>query len=223
MTEEYLTDDEQLEAVKRFTREYAPVLIIGALIGAGALFGWRYYQNYETQEGLKAAAQFAQLSALAQGSDAAKSRQAADQLIHDHPSSPYADQAKLVLARIDVDAGQEANAIAPLTAVMNGSKDTELRQIARLRLARVLIDQGKPDDAIKLLSEATPGSFAGRYHEVHADALYAKKDTAAAITEYKAALDAVNAGGVDAAMVEMKLADLGAVDKRLDNASMGPR
>jgi predicted negative regulator of RcsB-dependent stress response len=220
MTEEYLTDDEQLEAVKRFTREYAPVLIIGALIGAGALFGWRYYQTYQTQQGLKAAAQFAELSALAQGSDVAKSRQVADQLIQDYPSSPYADQAKLVLARIDVDAGQDANAIAPLTAVMNDSKDTELRQIARLRLARVLIDQGKPDDAIKLLSEANPGSFAGRYHEVHADALYAKKDTAAAITEYKAALDAADAGGVDAAMVEMKLADLGAVDKRLENPNM---
>jgi len=222
MTEEYLTDDEQLEAVKRFTREYAPVLIIGALIGAGALFGWRYYQNYQTQQGLKAAAQFAELSALAQGSDAAKSRQVADQLIQDYPSSPYADQAKLVLARIDVDAGQDANAVGPLTAVMNNSKDTELRQIARLRLARVLIDQGKPDDAIKLLSEATPGSFAGRYHEVHGDALYAKKDTAAAITEYKAALDAADAGGVDAAMVEMKLADLGAADKRLENPSVGP-
>jgi len=222
MTEEYLTDDEQLEAVKRFTREYAPVLIIGALIGAGALFGWRYHQNYQTQQGLKAAAQFAELSALAQGSDAAKARQVADQLIQDYPSSPYADQAKLVLARIDVDAGQDANAVEPLTAVMNSSKDTELRQIARLRLARVLIDQGKPDDAIKLLSEATPGSFAGRYHEVHADALYAKKDTAAAITEYKAALDAADAGGVDAAMVEMKLADLGAADKRFDNPSVGP-
>jgi predicted negative regulator of RcsB-dependent stress response len=220
MAEEYLTDDEQLEEVKRYVREYAPVLIIGALLGAGGLFGWRYYQSYQTERGLKAAGQFAQLSATLQGKDDAKSRQVAADLIKDYPSSPYADQAKLVLARIDVDAGQDANAVGPLTEVMSGSKDAELRQIARLRLARVLIDQGKPDDAIKLLSEANPGSFAGRYHEVHADALYAKKDTAGAITEYKAALDAADAGGVDAAMVEMKLADLGAVDKHLDKLNM---
>jgi predicted negative regulator of RcsB-dependent stress response len=220
MTEEYLTDDEQLEVVKRFTREYAPVLIIGALLGAGGLFGWRYYQNYQNEQGLKAAAQFAQLTTSLQGSDVAKSRQAANDLITSFPSSPYADQAKLVLARIAVDAGQDANAVAPLSEVMNNSKDTELRQIARLRLARVLIDQGKPDDAIKLLSEGNPGSFAGRYHEVHADALYAKNDTAAAVTEYKAALDAADAGGVDAAMVEMKLADLGVVEKHLDNPNM---
>jgi predicted negative regulator of RcsB-dependent stress response len=103
---------------------------------------------------------------------------------------------------------------------MNGSKDTELRQVARLRLARVLIDQGKPDDAIKLLSEATPGSFAGRYHEVHGDALYAKKDVSGAIAEYKAALDAADEGGVDAATVEMKMADLGAVDNPLEKLNM---
>jgi predicted negative regulator of RcsB-dependent stress response len=84
----------------------------------------------------------------------------------------------------------------------------------------VLIDQGKPDDAIKLLSEANPGSFAGRYHEVHADALYAKMDIAGAVAEYKAALDAVYGGGVDPAMVEMKLADLGAVDKHLEKMNM---
>jgi predicted negative regulator of RcsB-dependent stress response len=220
MTEEYLTDDEQLEAVKRFTREYAPVLVIGALLGAGGLFGWRYYQNYQNEQGLKAAAQFSQITASLQGNDGAKSRQIAEDLIKDFPSSPYADQARLVLARIGVEEGQDAKAVAPLTEVMSNSKDTELRQIARLRLARLLIDQGKPDDAIKLLSEGNPGSFAGRYHEVHADALYAKNDKAGAVTEYKAALDAADAGGVDAAMVEMKLADLGVVDKHLDNPNM---
>ena len=217
---EDLTDDEQLEEVKRYVREYAPVLIVGALLGAGGLFGWRYYLGYQNERGLKAGAQFSQLGAALQSGDVNKPRQIATDLIKDYPSSPYADQAKLVLARMDVEAGHDADANAPLTDVMNGSKDSELRQIARLRLARVLIDQGKPDDAIKLLSEATPGSFAGQYHEVHADALYAKKDVPGAIAEYKAALAAADAGGVDAAMVEMKMADLGVVDKPLEKLNM---
>ena len=220
MAEDYLTDDEQLEEVKRYVREYAPVLIIGALLGAGGLFGWRYYQGYQNERGLKAGAEFSQLSTALQAEQDVKARQIATDLIKDYPSSPYADQAKLALARIEVEESHLANAVAPLTEVMNGSKDSELRQIARLRLARVLIDLGKPDDAIKLLSEATPGSFAGRYHEVHADALYAKKDVPGAIAEYKAALQAADAGGVDAAMVEMKLADMGVVDKPLEKLNM---
>jgi predicted negative regulator of RcsB-dependent stress response len=102
--------------------------------------------------------------------------------------------------------------VAPLTQVMNNSKDTELQQIARLRLARVLIDQGKPDDAIKLLAAGTPGSFAGRYHEIHGDALLVKKDIAGAIAEYNAALG-VSAGGVETAMLQLKLADLASNEK----------
>jgi len=95
--------------------------------------------------------------------------------------------------------------------VMNNAKDADLRQIARLRLARVLIDQGKPDDAIKMLAEGTPGGFAGRYHEVRGDALNAKKDTAGAIAEYKAAMSA-NDGG-DGSLLELKITDLGSNEK----------
>jgi predicted negative regulator of RcsB-dependent stress response len=90
---------------------------------------------------------------------------------------------------------------------MNNSKDGELKQIARLRLARVLIDQGKPDDAIKILAEGTPGGFAGRYHDVRGDALYAKKDIPGAVAEYQQALGTSDRGA-EASLLQLKLADL---------------
>jgi predicted negative regulator of RcsB-dependent stress response len=210
MAEEYLTDDEQLEVVKHAIVEYAPWLIGGALIGAALFFGYRYYGSFTTERGLKAAAQFGQLSAALQANDHPRSWQLAEGLVKDYASTPYADQAQLAIARLNVEDGHPDKAIAPLTLVMNNSKDTELRQIARLRIARILIDQGKSDEAIKLLSEGTPGSFAGRYHEVHGDALYAKKDPAGAAAEYKAALGAADAGGLDAALLDLKIQDLGA-------------
>ena len=212
MAEEYLTGDGQLEAVKHLIAEYAPWLIGGALVGAALFFGFRYFQSYTNERAFKAAAQFSAMTVALQANDSAKSRQIADGLIKDFPDSPYADQAQLAIARIDVDSGRSADAVAPLSEVMNKSQDSELRQIARLRLARVLIDQGKPDDAIKLLGEGTPGSFAGRYHEVRGDALRAKKDIPGAIKEYNAALGAGDSGA-DSAMLELKLADLGSNEK----------
>jgi predicted negative regulator of RcsB-dependent stress response len=209
MTEEYLTDDEQLEAVKDLFKEYAPWLIGGVLVGAAVFFGIRYFESYTNERALQAAAQFGAMTAALQANDHAKSRQIADGLIKDYASSPYADQAQLTLARLDVDDGRQDQAIAPLTQVMNGSKDSELRQIARLRLARILTDQGKSDEAIKTLAEGTPGSFAARYHEVRGDAFYAKKDIPDAVNEYKAALMAGDVGGVDTALVELKIQDLG--------------
>jgi predicted negative regulator of RcsB-dependent stress response len=212
MAEEYLTDDEQLEAVKRAFTEYAPWILGGIVLGAGGWFGYQRYESHKSELALRAADQFSQMTVALQVNDLNKSRQIADGLIKNFPSSPYADQAQLTIARIDVESGKSADALAPLTQVMTNSKDSELQQIARLRLARVLIDQGKPEDAIKTLAAGTPGSFAGRYHEVHGDALYAKKDIPGAIAEYNAALGASD-GGADAAMLQLKLADLASNEK----------
>jgi len=212
MAEEYLTDDEQLEAVKHIFREYAPWIVGGLILGLGGWYGIQYYRSQQNVRALQAAAQFEQMTAAMQADDHKKSRSIADSLVRDFSSSPYADQAQLAIARMMVEDGHSADAVAPLTQVMDNSKDAELRQIARLRLARVLIDQGKPDDAIKLLATGTPGSFAGRYHEVHGDALYAKKDIAGAIVEYRAALSAGD-GGADGALLQLKLADLASNEK----------
>jgi predicted negative regulator of RcsB-dependent stress response len=212
MAEEYLTDDEQLEAVKHMFKEYAPWIVGGLVLGLGGWYGIQFYRSHQNERALQAAAQFEQMTFAMQADDHNKSRAIAGGLVKDFPSSPYADQAQLAIARMSVEDGHSADAVAPLTQVMDNSKDAELKQIARLRLARVLIDQGKPDDAIKLLAAGTPGSFAGRYHEVHGDALYAKKDVAGAIAEYNAALSAGD-GGADSALLELKLADLASNEK----------
>ncbi len=210
MAEEYLTDDEQLEAVKRLTVEYAPWLIGGVLVGAAVFFGIKYYQNYTNERAYKAAAQFSAMTGALQTSDRAKSRQIAEGLTKEYPSSPYADQARLTLARLDVDDGRLDQAVAPLTRVINESQDTELRQIARLRLARIMIDQGRSDEAIKTLAEPIPAGFAARFHEVRGDAYVAKKDVPNAVTAYQSALGTADAGGIDASLLELKIQDLGA-------------
>jgi predicted negative regulator of RcsB-dependent stress response len=212
MAEEYLTDDEQLEAVKRAFTEYAPWILGGVVLGVGGWFGIQYYRSHQNAVAMQAAEQFTQMTAALQMNDPQRSLRIADGLIKNFPTSPYADQAQLTIARIDVDSGKPADAVAPLSQVMNNSKDAELKQVARLRLARVLIDQGKLDDAIKTLAEGTPGSFAGRYHEVHGDALYAKKDIPGAVAEYKLALGTSD-GGADAALLQLKLADLASNEK----------
>jgi predicted negative regulator of RcsB-dependent stress response len=212
MAEEYLTDDEQLEAVKRAFSEYAPWILGGVVLGVGGWYGIGYYRSHQNALAMQAADQFTQMTNALQMNDGEKSLQIANGIIKNYPKSPYADQAQLTIARIDVEKGKPAEAEAPLTEVMNNSKDSELKQIARLRLARILIDQGKPDDAIKTLAQGTPGSFAGHYHEVHGDALYAKKDIPGAIAEYKQAL-ASSDGGADAALLELKLTDLTSNEK----------
>ena len=208
MAEDYLTDVEQLEHVKQLFAEYGPWTLGAVVVGLGLAFGYRYYNQHMNERALDASAQFTDMSAAVDGNDSAKARRIADDLIKAYPRSPYADQAKLVLARLAVDANQQAGAIAPLQEVIAHSKDAELQHIARLRLARVQIDQGKPDEALQTLSDP-PGTFGARYDEVRGDAYYAKKDPAKAAELYKKALVEADPQSMDSALLALKIADLG--------------
>jgi predicted negative regulator of RcsB-dependent stress response len=210
MAEEYLTDDEQLEHVKRVVSENWMWVAGGVVLGAALIFGYRYYESSRNDRALRAAGQFEELTSALARNDQGRARQAADGLIQGYPGSPYADQARLVLARLSVDDGKPAEAIAPLTAVMGTAKDAELKHIARLRLARVLTALDRPDDAIKTLAEDTWGAFASQAHEVRGDAFYAKHDVQAALKEYQAALTGGDAGSVDSSLLQLKVADLAA-------------
>jgi predicted negative regulator of RcsB-dependent stress response len=222
MAEDYMTDDEQVEHVKQLTAEYGPWVLGGIVLATALVFGYRYYESHTNDVALKAAAQFNAMTEAFDKSDPKAARTIADGLIKDYPQSPYADQARLAIARIDVESGDLAKAIAPLTDVMNDSKDTDLQQIARLRLARVLVDQGKPDDAIKIV-EATPaGAFTALAHQVRGDALYAKKDLSAAAAEYKLALASTDARSPDTALLSLKIADLGASQPPAAAAAVAP-
>jgi predicted negative regulator of RcsB-dependent stress response len=221
MAEEYLTDDEQLEHVKRLAAEYGPWTIGAVVLGLAFVVGYRYYDHHRNERALAAAARFADMTTAVQRNDASKAQQIAAVLIKDYADTPYADQAQLTLARIFVDQKQDANAIAPLTQVMDHSKDGELRHIARLRLARVLIDQGKPDDAIQVLSDPA-GAFGARYHDVRGDAYFAKKDLNHAAEEYKAALAEGSPGGMDSALLALKISDLGLSSAPTASGSIAP-
>jgi predicted negative regulator of RcsB-dependent stress response len=208
MAEEYLTDDEQLEHVKRLASEYGPWTLGAVVLGLGFVVAYRYYQGHENERALSASAQFGDMASAVEANDAARARQIATGLIAHYPGSPYADQAELTLARLSIDAGQDAQAVAALSDVVAHSKDAELKHIARLRLARVQIDQGNPDAALTTLAD-DPGAFAARYHEVRGDAFFAKKDPVKAAAEYQAALGAGAANGMESTLLTLKIADLG--------------
>jgi len=209
MADDMMTDDEQLENVKAWLVANGASLAGGLLLGVAILLGWRWYTGHRNTVALNAAEQFSRMNDAMDKADRSKARTLASQIIKDYGNTPYADQADLMLARLAVDSGELANAVTPLTHVMNESKDEDLRSIARLRLARVLIDQKKPDEALNLLASKPGGAFSARMHEVRGDASLAKNDAQGAIREYQQALAAADERGSERGLLELKLADLG--------------
>src|SRR3984885_14860985 len=129
-------------------------------------------------------------------------------LERDFSSTPYADQARLAVARVYVEGNELDKAATELQAVSQHSKDKQLALVARLRLARVLIAQKKPDDALTALDGVDPGAFEALFHEVRGDANFAKGNKAAALTEYRTARATGSAGGSDNSLLDLKIADL---------------
>jgi predicted negative regulator of RcsB-dependent stress response len=206
--EDYLSEKEQWEWLRDQVRQNAPTVIAAIAVSAAALFGWRWWQAHQDAERVAASGKYTQIITALDHGDRTQAFTLMGELEREHASSPYADQARLLAARLYVDSNELDKANAELTAVMQHSGDQELALVGRLRLARVQIAQGKPADAQATLNGANPGAFAGPYHEARGDAYFASGDKATALTEYRSA-QAANLGG-DAALLNLKIADLAA-------------
>jgi predicted negative regulator of RcsB-dependent stress response len=206
--EEYLSEKEQWEAIKAWVRDNGLWIIAGIVVGAGALGGWRWYEDHVDAVGVQAGAKYTQvLEAFGRG-DRTQAFVLLGELERDYASSPYVDQAKLMAARVYVDSGDLDKAIKELQAVMEHTKDTELALLTRLRLARVQIAQNKPDAALATVNGMKAGAFESRYHEVLGDAYYAKGDKANALKEYMKAKVGDFGGSSDSQELDLKISDL---------------
>jgi predicted negative regulator of RcsB-dependent stress response len=202
---EDLTDNEAEEQLRRWWGENWLWIVGGIALGLAMLWGWQFWQRSRAEQAQHDLAGYqAVISALGQS----KFDQAvveAKALRDLHPASPYADQSDLALARAAIELRKPDEAAQHLRLVMDGSKDAELRAVARTRLARVLIEQAKYDDALALLPVADAGSYAALYHELRGDAYAGKGDTGAARSEYDDALRVQNAdAGLDREYLELK-------------------
>lgn len=210
MDDYLLSDREQWETFKRLVREYGPPIIAGLAIVALGWAGLRWWQARENSTDLAAGALYVQMeNAFAQGNRTQAFILLGD-LERQYPSSPYADQARLVSARAFVEDGELGRAAAELRSVMQHSPDSILRLIARLRLARVQIAQHQASGALVTLNGTHPGALAPQYAEARGDAYYAMGDKAAALAQYRLAQASGAGGGSDSGLLDLKIADLSA-------------
>ncbi|HVY23836.1 MAG TPA: tetratricopeptide repeat protein [Steroidobacteraceae bacterium] len=206
--DDYLTEEEQAEALKKWFGENWLWMAAGVAIALFGLFGWQRYQSYRADRAASAAQLLDQMTS-ALGTDDAKADSLLKQLSKDYAATSYADQAHLLAAKHAVENGKFDVAASELRTVMDSANDRQLRMVARIRLARVLLQQKKADDALQLLDAGSAGAFAAEMHEVRGDALLSKGDRAGARGEYQAALDAYqNDSSVDTSLLKLKAEEL---------------
>lgn len=213
MVDEYLDEKEQAEQLKQWFKENWLWLVAGVGLGLGGLYGWQGWNAYLDRRSQEAGALFASMLDAFDRNDRTRGTELAGQITGEYGSTAYADQATLVLARVQAEAGELDAAAASLRQVMDNSGDAELALVARLRLARVQVAQGQHDAALGTLRAATAPAVDPRIDELEGDVLAGKGDAAAAREAYRRALDASAPDRgtplVDADYVRLKLDALG--------------
>lgn len=203
----YTTDDEQVERIKKWLKEYAPTVIISILIVVVATFGWRYWMGRVDNIRAEASNSYEQLLSNAMNNTPDVQAQAKN-VIKKYNHTPYSKLAALLLAKLDLQSGNMAGAEKELNWVIKNSDTDSIKQIARNRLARLLIAENKASEAIKLLKIVDDKSYATAVNAIRGDAYLAIGDTEKARESYQAALAILPAVDDNRPLLEMKLNDL---------------
>jgi predicted negative regulator of RcsB-dependent stress response len=203
-----LEEQEQIDALRTWWRQYGRLVTVGvvaAAIAALGTAGWRHYRGKANEQ---ASQVFAALEKAARGNDAKQVRDLATQLMDQYGSTAYASMAALIVAKASFEAGDLAAAGRELEWAAEHARDEETKALARLRLAGVRLDEKKHDEALKLL-EQPPESFVALYADLKGDVLAAQDKAPEARAAYQSALDQLPAEGMFRAIVQVKLDGLG--------------
>lgn len=189
MAENFKTDDEQAESIKKWLRENGSALLTGIMLGLAALFGGKAWLQYQEQQSMAASNLYAQLSNAVSQDEAAAATSVHETLLNEYSGSSYAVLAALQIARLQLDQDNPEAAQAQLQWAYERAGNGPLKHTARVRLVRVLIARDELDRAAGLIAEVSDrGSYAVIYHELEGDLAMGREEYATAHTAYEAAL-----------------------------------
>lgn len=175
--EQYRTEEEQVEALRRWWQENGRSTMAAIILALAAGFGWQSWKGYSQGQQENASDSYqAMLTALSAPGQSAREQQLgierAEQLKADYSGSTYAQFAALHLARLAVENGDLAEAQAQLRWVLGrADKGSDTAQVAQLRLARVLAADGDTEQALAILAQGGEGPYQGSYAVARGDIL----------------------------------------------------
>ena len=201
------TDQEELEKLKEWWKNYGGALLIGVLLGLGLLFGNKYWTRYKEEQLATASALYVQMAKRVQEAKTDQARTDGKKLIDDYARTPYAGMAALMLARVSVEAKDTAAARTHLRWAIDNATDPGVAHTARLRLGQLLLASKEYDAALALVQRDAPG-FEAEYAELKGDAYAGLGKLEEARVAYRSALDNLTGKAQARALIEMKLADI---------------
>lgn len=199
--DKYATEEQQVEAIKRFWKENGSAIIIGAVLGLGGLWGWRYYSDSQMQAKEQASTQYqAAIESVAEDKGLSQLQAFAD----NNTDNGYGDIATLIAARQLVDEGKLEEAASQLKGLLTRLDDAHLKALTSVRLARLQLELEQPEQALSTLEGVTSEAFAALVAEARGDAYVLLGQQDDARMAYTEALESESSNQ----LIQMKLDNL---------------
>lgn len=203
---EHLSDQEQIQMLKSWWKQYGMSLVIGLCVFLSASYGWRYWQQYLTHQKETASLIYSEVINLNDMNKVDEVKLLTENLLKDYPRTVYASLAALTVAKDAVEAGKLADAEEKLQWVVEHGKQKTLQQLAQIRLARVLLADKKPTQALAVLSKLEAATaLKAEAAEVRGDILVVLGKKAEALQAYQNALAINKAKGTESPLLQMKI------------------
>jgi predicted negative regulator of RcsB-dependent stress response len=205
-----LQEQEQLDALKAFWKQYGSLItwLLILLLGAYAAWtGWHWYQRNQAQQ---AAAMYDELDRSAQAGDSERVGRVFADLRDKYPKTAFAAQGGLLSAQVQADQGHLDAAREALTWVADEAGDPALQTVGRIRLAGLLLELKDYAGALQRLDEATAPGFEALVADRRGDVLMAQGKTDEAKAAWQAAYKAMPPEQEYRRLIESKLTAIGA-------------
>jgi predicted negative regulator of RcsB-dependent stress response len=204
-----LEEQEQLDTLKHFWKQYGGLISWGLIVLLAVYAGWNGWQYWQRKQAVQATALYEEVERIAASGDAARLDRALTDMKDKFAGTAQAQQAGLLAAAVHASAGRYDAARAALTWVGEQSGDEGYKAVARLRLAGLLLDAKSYDEALKQLEATFPAQFAPLAADRRGDVYLAQGKKAEAGAEYQKAWAGLEPGSSYRNVVDVKLASLG--------------
>ena len=214
----YRTEEEQLEAIKRWWQENGKFTVIGVALALAAVFGWHGWNAHQVERAGDASLIYDNLLQTDQLIERDPTKRAtaehlATTLKDGFSAHSYAHYAALILAKYAVKDGDYAAAETELQWVLDQQPEPAVKAQTQLRLARLEYAQQNYDAALTALQPLLDGAAAVQALELRGDVLQKQGDFPEALAAYQQA-KAVNAqqqSPLNSPLLEMKINSLSAI------------
>jgi predicted negative regulator of RcsB-dependent stress response len=201
----YASDEEKAEAIKQWWRENGRSVIAGIVLGGAAIFGFRYWMNYQQVQTEQASLMYQQATIQLSQSQQEQAQTTVDQLMQNYGSTAYAVFAALEVAEKAAAEGDNSKAVSHLNWVVDNADMVSHRELARLRLAQLHLSTGELEQASALVEQAELTAYQSLFAELEGDIKLAQGDTAAAHSAYQQAMLTLAVGEPRQSLLQMKL------------------